>query len=140
MSTPRPSLLRVATAVVATELSRASAGHEARVAERIMIRLHEHLGKLIGPAGFDVLLARSLVLARRAHPSLSGCVAGAGGHLSWPEEPGGANRASVERGAVGILSRFFELLAVLIGEDLTMRLVRDVWPDLPDTNPAGDET
>lgn len=141
MKAPRPSLHHLAMAVVATELSRSGAGHEASVAERSMVRLHEHFGKLIGPTGFDVLLARSLVLARRAHPLLSSCEAGFGGQLSWlPDAVNDSDRASAESAAVVLLAHLFELLARLLGEELSMRLVHDVWPDLPDTRPARDET
>jgi hypothetical protein len=53
--------------------------------------------------------------------------------LAWPEAAlGNRDRPSEQRDAVVILAHFLELLALLIGEDLTLRVVRDIWRDLPD--------
>ncbi len=127
MTEPRPSITRFVNAVVLDELARASGASESDVAQRILMRLHDQLSNLIGRAGFDVLLARSLVLARRAHPVLAGITAGPGGTLVGIDE---ATRdgATLQVGATAIVAHFIELLVVLIGEDLAMSLVRDVWP------------
>jgi len=114
-------------AVVRAEFARAGDAHDADVAQRIMVRLHGALGKLIGPAGFDVLVARSLVVARRAHPVLVGIMAGPGGTFIGFDK-GERDRVALQEGAMAIVAHFIELLVVLIGEDLTMRLLRDVWP------------
>jgi len=90
------------------------------------VRLHLELGGLIGAAGFDVLVARSLVLASRGHPVLAGISAGSGGTLLGLEALG--DRAAAEEAAISIVAHFIELLSVLIGEDLALRLVRNVWP------------
>ena len=97
------------------------------VAERILMRLDTGLGPLIGAAGFDVLVARALALATRAHPALEGLRAGRGGKLSRGDSSapeGEAQRA----GARAIVAELIMLLWMLIGEDLAMRLVRDAWP------------
>jgi hypothetical protein len=127
MIEPRRSVTRFVKAIVRAEVSRSGGVEDSRVAERITMRLHKELGKLIGPAGIDVLLARSVVLARRAHPVLAGITAGPGGAL------GGLDNAALEgaelqEGAMAIVSHFIELLVSLIGEDLAMDLVRTVWP------------
>jgi len=92
-----------------------------------MTRLYQQLGKLVGSAGFDVLLARSLVLARRTNPALAGVTAGPGGTLAGLDDPA-RDGAELQQGAMSIVAHFIELLVVLIGEDLGMRLLRDVWP------------
>jgi hypothetical protein len=97
------------------------------VAQSIVRRLHQELGKLVGVAGFDILLARSLVLARRAHPVLAGITTGPAGALAGLDDPA-HERAKLQEGAMSIVEYFIELLVVLIGEDLAMRLLRDVWP------------
>jgi hypothetical protein len=45
----------------------------------------------------------------------------------------------VARGLVTVLSRLVDLLVGFLGEDLVVRLVRSVWPDLPwcEPHPAG---
>jgi hypothetical protein len=126
MNEPRPSVERFVKAVIRFELERGGEGH---VVQRVMLRFHDGLWKLIGPAGFDVLLARALVLARKDHPALVGVSAGLGGALSGLEAGPLADDA-LRAGATEIVSRFVELLAKLVGEELALRLVRDVWPGL----------
>ena len=113
-------------AVVRAELALGD-GSNVEVVQRIMTRLHEELGKLVGSAGFDVLLARAVVLARRQHRILAGVTAGPGGKLTGidtlPHDGDGRDDAPT-----AIITHFIELLVMLVGEDLTMRLVRDLWP------------
>jgi hypothetical protein len=127
MIEPRPSVTRFVRAVVRAELARGGGAGDAGNAQRITMRLHRELRKLIGPAGFDVLLIRSLVLARRANPFLAGVTAGPEGRLAGLDEAARAGVA-LQEGATAIVSYFIELLVVLIGEDLAMRLVRGIWP------------
>jgi hypothetical protein len=127
MTEPRPSVTRFVRAVVQTELERDGGARDFDVAQRILMRLHEQLGKLIGSAGFDVLVTRALVLARRAHPALAGVTAGPGGTIAGLDGAAGDGGA-LREGATAIVAHFIELLVILIGEDLAMRLVRDVWP------------
>ncbi len=122
---PRPSVTRFVNAVARAEGG--GGADDLDVAKRIMKRLYQQLSKLVGPAGFEVLLARSIVLARRTHPALSGITAGAGGSLQGVDDAA-RDRLMVQGGALAIAEHFVELLAVLIGEDLAMRLLRDVWP------------
>lgn len=126
MIEPRDSITRFVRAVASAELARGSPpGLE--LAQRLLTCLHHDLGKLIGSHAFDVLLGRSVVLARRAYPVLAAVA-------SIPEAKltvlgsASATDDSLGEGALAIVSHFIELLAVLIGEDLAMRLVHDVWP------------
>jgi hypothetical protein len=126
---PSPTVTRFVSAIVRAELAsgRAGPGPDPAVAQRIMMRLHGHLGRLIGEVGFDVMLARAIVLARRAHPILEGLTAGPGGMLIGLDEARG-DRAELDEAASAIVSHFIELLASLVGEALALRLVRDPWP------------
>jgi hypothetical protein len=128
MIEPRPAIRRFATSVVGAAIARGDDAGD------VTARLYASLANLVGPAGFDVLLARSLVLARRDHPFLANVGAGPGGALTGLA--GAADRVSVEQGTAAIVSYFVELLAVLIGEDLAMRLARDVWPGAPESGAA----
>jgi hypothetical protein len=123
----RPSLARFANAIVRAERAR-DGGHDSSAVQRVMTRIHSELGKVLGPAGVDVLLARSVVLARRAHPVLAGITAGPGGALAGLDEAA-LQGAALQEGSVAIVAHFIELLATLIGEDLAMGLVRNVWPE-----------
>jgi hypothetical protein len=114
-------------AIVHAELAGGDAGRDSEVAQRVLMRLHQELGKLVGPTGLDVLVARALVLARRAHPVLVGVSAGAGGTLVGLDDAA-RDRGALTEGTMAIVSHFMELLVRLIGEDLGMRLVRDLWP------------
>jgi hypothetical protein len=108
---------------VRAEPARGGDGSDAEVTSHIIARLRQELGKLIGPAGFDILIARSLVLARRAHPVLAGVTAVPGGTPAGLDDP-----ALDEVALIALVANFIELLATLIGEDLAMGLVIDVWP------------
>ena len=127
MIEPRPSVTQFVKTLVRAEVLRGGGVEDSGVAQRITMRLHKELGKLIGPAGVDVLLARSVVLARRAHPVLAGITAGPGGTLVGLDDAA-LGGAKLQEGAVAIVSHFIELLASLIREDLAMDLVRGVWP------------
>lgn len=122
MIEPRASVLQLATGLVEAELDRdASAWH-------VTVRLHATLAKMVGTNGFDVLLGRALSLARRSHPVLAPFVVGPGGRIAGPADAA-PDPVAVERAAVAVVANFAELLVVLIGEDLTMRLLREVHAD-----------
>ena len=121
-------MTRFARAIVHAELMIEGADAREGVS-RVVSRLHRELGRLIGSAGFDVLLARSLVLARRNHPPLDGITVSPGGTLAGLDGAS-SDPVALEESAVALISHFIELLATFIGEDLAMRLVRDVWPTI----------
>jgi hypothetical protein len=129
MIEPRPSVVRFVSAVVHAEIERSGGAHDSDLTQRIMTRLHHELGKVIGPAGLDVLLARALLLARRAHPLLARITAGPGGTLAGFDEAA-PSTVALQESATAIVAHFIELMVVLIGEDLAIRLLNDVWPAL----------
>ena len=124
---PRPSVTRLAQTIARIELELARDERSSVVAQRILTQLHRRLGKLVGPLGFDVLLGRALVLARRVHPTP---VQAMGTPADKPEDPTevAPERATLDDGALTIVSYFLELLVTLIGEDLAMHVIRDIWP------------
>jgi len=128
---PRPSAERFARAVVHAEFARDDGRLEFDVTQRIMTRLYRELSKLIGPTGFDVLLARSVSLARRSHPFLGASSAGPGGTLEGLDAATSAGAAPQEV-ALEILSRFTEVLMMLLGEDFALRLLQNVEPGMVD--------
>jgi hypothetical protein len=126
MSEPRAAIVRFVRAVVRVERAGNSSGDDAEVAGRVVMRMHRELSKLIGSGGFDVLLARSVVLASRTHRALAGIAAGPGGTLTGLDAA--SRDAALGEGAMAIVAHFIDLLATLIGEDLALALVRKAWP------------
>lgn len=92
--------------------------------------IHQALGPIVGERGMAALYKRSLHLCRPTHPWLP--VAGA--VLESDIELAAltlalAERTSADAAAAGsrLLESFRALLATLIGESLTERLLRPVW-------------
>ena len=94
-------------------------------------KLRPHLTVLMGNGGFRGLLSRALVLANTEVPWLRAVHVKADGSLEGLEElqaqtgPDG----SFEGGVV-LLAQLLGLLVAFIGEDLTLRLMTEVWPKL----------
>jgi len=93
---------------------------------RVCEELRSPLTTLAGAAGFRSLLARALTLAKKESPLLIGWEVKSDGSLQ------GLNGEPVESGAV-LIAHLIGLMITFIGESLTLRLLHDVWPDLPDS-------
>jgi hypothetical protein len=103
-------------------------------AARVFDKLSQRLAVLITPIGAEALLARAVHLSRATFPFLDQ-VQGA------PKETPFIARLSAtaatvaprqaDEGLMLVLGRLIGLLESFIGQDLTLRLLRDVWPDLP---------
>lgn len=94
-------------------------------------RLRPHLATLMGNAGFRALLSRALSLASAEVPWLRAVQVKADGTLGWLEE----HHAQLDPdeyfdGKVVLLAHLLGLLVAFIGENLTVRLVCEVWPKL----------
>ena len=98
-------------------------------AVRVCEKLRVSLSRLAGAGGFASLLARSLALARVEVPSLSritikpDCSMNGLEALATEEPDGGAEAV------VALSAHLLGLLVIFIGEPLTLRLVREVWPN-----------
>ena len=97
---------------------------------RVCDKLRLHLAKLMGLDGFTLLLVRSLTFARGDFPWLETIQAERDGSLNGlrpsvqTQEP-----AELMAGFAAVLAYFFGLLLAFIGGDLTLRLIRGIWPD-----------
>ena len=89
-------------------------------------KLRRPLTTLAGVAGFRSLLARALTLAKRESPVLGAWEVQADGSLQ------GLNGEAGESGDV-LIAHLIGLMITFIGESLTLRLLHDVWLDLPDS-------
>jgi hypothetical protein len=125
MNGPDPVVARFVNVALAAEL--ALGARDSDVIQRIMARLRSGLEKLMGRAAFNVLLARSLVLAKRTHKTLADVTVGPDGELAGLDGVA-CEGIGVDEGAMPIVAQFIELLVNLLGEDLAIRLVRGLWP------------
>ncbi len=134
MMTTGESLRRAALRRVLTQDAGTSADAPAVAAAalRAYERLAHGLVPLIGEVGINAVCARSVHLTQRDFSWLA---------RAGPAEPRDAPfthvRASLERqdpavatdAAIAVLATFGDLLASLIGDSLTTRLLREAWPD-----------
>jgi len=92
---------------------------------RVCDKLRRPLTTLAGAAGFRSLLARALTLAKQESPALG----------AWEVKPdgslGGLDGEGAQSGSV-LVAQLIGLMITFIGESLTLRLLHDVWLDLPD--------
>jgi hypothetical protein len=98
-------------------------------AVRVCEKLRVSLTRFAGADGFASLLRRALVLARADVPALQMVNVKADGRLEGLEELATQAGAAGVDGAVAVTTHLLGLLVTFIGEPLTLRLVRDGWPD-----------
>jgi len=116
-------------------------------AERILDNLDTHLSQRIGKEGFRTLLARALTLTTAQFPHLSAVRVGADGSLvglrgaTGRIQGTGGNETPEDtvEGAVAVVAHLLGLLITFIGEDLTLRILSTVWPELAFDDATGGE-
>jgi hypothetical protein len=101
------------------------------IAAPVCEKLRPHLSGLMGRMGFRALLAHALARAAKDVPSLREVQVTAAGTF----ERSDATAATVDAAnpiedSVALLAQLIELLMDFIGENLTLRLLCDVWPTL----------
>ena len=102
--------------------------HEAvAVSEKLRIPLT----RFAGAEGFASLLRRALVLASAEVPTLQSIKVGADGRLEGFDKLPADTGAHVggSEAAVAITAHLLGLLGTFIGQPLTLRLIREAWPD-----------
>jgi hypothetical protein len=110
----------------------ANAAAIAAAAQRLCEQLARQVTPLIGDRGVAAIYARSLQLTQRQFPALATIPASGNLHGLFAD-----GRRSLEQqeptvataAAVAMLATLTDVLASLIGEGLTTRLLREAWPD-----------
>jgi hypothetical protein len=106
-------------------------------ASRVFEKLSQRLAQLITPVGSEALLTRAVHLSRAEFAFLDG-VQAAPGKASLiarlRETAATVEPDLAQQGFVTVIATLVDLLVSFIGEDLTFRLLRDVWPELPMTS------
>ena len=105
------------------------------VAVGVIEELRLHLVRFAGVDGFRSLLSRALTLAKAEVPWLNVVQVRADGSLEGfdgiegSQENKAAGAAGEQAGTI-LVAHLLELLITFVGEPLTLRLVRDTWPDV----------
>lgn len=102
-----------------------------RAVFRTVETLRAYLAMLMGRSGCEALLARALVLAVPEVPWLSAVRVIADGELEGlPEAYAKSDAPEFANGEVAVLAQILGLLVAFIGPALTLRLLKQLWPDL----------
>jgi hypothetical protein len=105
------------------------------VAFPVCEKLRPHLATLVGNAGYRALLARALALAHAEVSWLRAVQVKADGSLDAPAElHARVDPKQFVEGSVVLDAQLLGLMVAFIGENLTLRLVREVWPKVPLNN------
>jgi hypothetical protein len=111
-------------------------------AEHICQKLAPGVSRLVSPAGFQAILSRALHIARAEFPCLKGVRAGIAPATcleGMSEHVHDIDTGEAVKELLAVLGTLIDLLVRFIGEDLTLRLVREVWPELPPREPVRPE-
>ena len=132
MSRATPQMRKLAKQLIAHEArENKSSGTISPAIFPVPEKLRPLLAALVGNAGFRVLLSRALVLARPEVPWLRAVHVKADGSLAGPAKfEAQVDPETIGAGRIAVLAQLLELLRDFIGENLTMQLIREVWPAL----------
>ena len=95
-------------------------------------KLRANLGTFMGIAGFRELMLCALPRAQAEIPWLGAVHVQATGALDGVEElKTKRNPDELFEGGVVLVAQLLGLLVAFIGEQLTLRLVQEIWPEVP---------
>jgi hypothetical protein len=98
----------------------------------VLEKLRPQLATMMGNAGFRAVLSRSLALAAAKDQSLAAVELKADGSLEgWERLEGREGAEKVTESSILLVAQLLGLLTAFIGDNLTLRLVRNVWTKLP---------
>ena len=107
----------------------------ATAAGRTLARLRTRLNALLGRMGYFALFRRALRLAQGEYPLLDSLAIGPepDGNLLGLREfalENDGDPAAVASALAALVAHLFWLLVTFIGEDLTFRVIGEIWPDI----------
>jgi hypothetical protein len=131
MSTASPEIQNLARRLLAFEAAHNnSSDGGVDVVARVIEELRLRLIKLAGVDGFRSLLSRAVTLAKVEVPSLNIVQIRSDGALEgFDGIEGGREAGAAGQAGTVLVAHLLELLVTFIGAPLTLRLVRDIWPD-----------
>lgn len=132
MSRATPSMRDFAKRLIAYEAKGNKSSQTANAAGfRVCEKLRPALATLMGNSGFRALLSRALALASAEVPILRAVRVQEDGSLQSSQKLESPETAEAE---IVLVAQLIGLLVAFIGADLTLRLVREVWPKVPLNN------
>ncbi len=131
-STRNPQMRDFAERLIAYETrGNKTSGTKTPAAFPVCEKLRPHLATLMGNTGFRTLLSRALARAEADVPSLRAMQVKADGSLAGLDKlEVQADPEELAKGGVVLVTQLLGLLVAFIGETLTLRLVREIWPKL----------
>ena len=133
MSRATPQMRNFATRLIDYETSgNKLSGTKTPAAFLVCEKLRPQLAILAGSGGFHALLSRAFALANPEVPWLRTVHINADGSLDGLEElHAQLDRDELFDGGVILVAQLLGLLTAFIGQTLTLRFVREVWPEVP---------
>ena len=130
MNRAASQIQNLATHLIAYESGNNNASEKITPAAFFIIeKLRPNLVSLMGNGGFSLLLSRALTLAKRQVSWLGMVSVNTAGDLEGlAESLARIDRDEFLKGRVALLAHLFGSLMDLIGEEVTLRMVRDIWP------------
>jgi len=105
-------------------------GVQKSAAFRVCEKLRQPLSRLAGVAGFRSLLSRALALTNDDARWMKAIHVKADGSLEGLDEAQAQlSESEIAEGEVILIAQLIGLLVIFIGEELTLRLVQESWPD-----------
>ncbi len=132
-SATSPASQDLARQLLAYESSPQTASLSSKSASvKVCDKIRGALATLMGGAAFQALLGRALKLAQRDSADLHAVTINDKGSME------GLSTGETDAGGA-VVASLLSLLVTFIGETLTLRLLRDVWPalDTTDSNRTG---
>jgi hypothetical protein len=126
---PSPKSRAIARCLLAYEAGAGEvSGEDITAVVRVSEKLRRPLSTLVGATGFRALLVRALTLAQAQNPALLAVRVQPDGSLEGLSE-----LRDNEEGEAGValIAQLLGLLDEFIGPDPALRMVADVWPELP---------
>lgn len=126
-----PAVRDLALWLLAQETVEGKPSEKVNATFRICGKLRASITTLMGVAGYRSLISRALTLAKNETCSV-GVQVKEDGSLEWTEAlelPQGMDEAP--NGGAVLVTQLLGLLMTFIGQALTLRLVRELWPDAP---------
>ena len=132
MSRATPKMRDFAERLIAYETTKnKSSETKIRAAFLVGEKLRPQLAALMGNVGFCALISRALALTSAEVPWLRALHVNADSSFQGLDEFGAqVDPDEIFKGRVVLLAQLLGLLVAFIGEKLTLRLVREVWPKL----------
>jgi hypothetical protein len=133
MSRATPQTRELAKRLVANE-TRGEITSELKTAAAFYVceKLRPYLVTLMGSTGFHALLSRALAVANADDARLRTVHVEADGSLRGFEVA--ADAEEMAEVSVVLVSQLLGLLVGFVGENLTVRMVRELWPKVPLTD------